>query len=140
MIAEARKLHPSYQFEVCPMESLWSSEYLKPVSYNTIIFLASFHHLETREQRLQVLSEIKKYLTSGGVIYMTNWNLRDQPRYQKSHRWDGDYDIKIWEYSRYYHGFTVEELEGLFEEAEYKIVANRIFEWGRNIWSKIQMM
>lgn len=137
MIAEARKLHPDYQFEVCPMESLWTSEYLKSEFYDAIVFLASFHHLETREARVQVLSEIKKYLAPGWAIYMTNWNLRDQPRYQKSHRWDGDFDIKIWEHSRYYHWFTTEGLSELFEKTGYQIVENRVFEWGRNIWSKV---
>jgi len=138
MIAEARKLHGEYQFEVCPMESLSSHPTIQPSYYDAIIFLASFHHLETREQRLQVLDEIKKYLAPGWAIYMTNWNLREQPRYKKSHRWDGDYDIKIWEYSRYYHGFTLEELEGLFHTTGYQIIENKIFEWGKNIWSKIQ--
>lgn len=137
MIAEARKLHPDYQFEVCPMESLSISEYLKWDSYDAIIFLASFHHLETREERIQVLKDIQKYLAPNGAIYMTNWNLREQPRYEKSHRWDGDYDIKIGEFSRYYHGFTVEELAELFETTGYQIVENRVFEWGRNILSKI---
>ncbi len=65
MIAEARKLHPDHQFEVCPMESLFSHPTIQPSYYDAIVFLASFHHLETREQRLQVLSEIKKYLVPG---------------------------------------------------------------------------
>jgi SAM-dependent methyltransferase len=86
MIAEARKLHHAYQFEVCPMESLSSHPTIQSSYYDAIIFLASFHHLETREQRLHVLDEIKKYLAPGGAIYMTNWNLRDQTKYEKSHR------------------------------------------------------
>lgn len=139
MITEARKIHPNHQFEVCPMESLWKSEYLKPTSYDAIVFLASFHHLETREERIHVLKDIRRYLTPAGAIYMTNWNLRDQQRYEKNHQWDGDFDIKIWEYSRYYHGFTLEELAELFETTGYKIVENKIFEWGRNIWSKITL-
>lgn len=65
MIAEARKLHPDHQFEVCPMESLSSHPTIQPSHYDAIVFLASFHHLEAREQRLQVLDEIKKYLAPG---------------------------------------------------------------------------
>jgi trans-aconitate methyltransferase len=86
MIAEARKLHPAYQFEVCPMESVSSHPTIQPSYYDAIIFLASFHHLETREERIQVLRDIRKYLTPSGAIYMTNWNLRDQPKYEKSRR------------------------------------------------------
>jgi hypothetical protein len=66
---------------------------------------------------------------------MTNWNLRDQAKYETSHRWDGDYDIKIGAYSRYYHGFTEGELTGLFEETGYQIIENRIFDGGRNFLS-----
>jgi hypothetical protein len=66
---------------------------------------------------------------------MTNWNLRDQERYEASHRWDGEYDIKIGEFSRYYHGFTLEELRELFEMTGYQIIENRIFDGGRNLLS-----
>ncbi len=69
---------------------------------------------------------------------MTNWNLREQPRYATSHRGDSDYDIKIGAYSRYYHGFTLDELEELFREAGYTIVENRVFEGGRNIVSVLE--
>lgn len=137
MITEARKLHPESVFAVCPMESLRECDKLRESKFDAIIFLASFHHLDSREERLKVLRDIQEYLTSSSVIYMTNWNLREQTKYEKSHRWDGDYDIKIGEFSRYYHGFTIDELTLLFEETGYTILENKIFEWGRNIWSKI---
>jgi hypothetical protein len=108
------------------MESL--SSVLSPTSYDTLIFLASFHHLDTREKRLETLREAKTLLSRDGHIYMTNWNLRDQEKYKNSHSSDGEYDIKIGAYSRYYHGFTLEELSGLFGEAGYKTVENKIFE------------
>jgi hypothetical protein len=70
---------------------------------------------------------------------MTNWNLREQTRYEKSHRGNGDFDIKIGEYSRYYHGFTMTELEQLFKETRYSIIENRIFEGGRNFLSMLSL-
>lgn len=139
MIEEARKCHPESHFETCSMLTHWILN-LESWIFNAIIFVASFHHLETREERIQVLSEIKKYLAPAGAVYMTNWNLRDQTKYEKSHRWDGDYDIKIGEFSRYYHGFTTEELAKLFHETGYQVIENKVFEWGRNIWSKIQVV
>lgn len=138
MIEEARSLHPGYSFEVCDMLSLWDHEMLRLWWYDMILLLASFHHLRTRDERLQVLKNIKSYLAPSGEIIMTNWNLSAQPKYEKSHRWNGDYDIKIGEYSRYYHGFTTDELEWLFIEAGYQIMENRVFEGGRNIVSKIK--
>jgi hypothetical protein len=70
---------------------------------------------------------------------MTNWNLREQPKYESSHRGNGDFDIKIGEYSRYYHGFTTDELAELFDMTGWQIVENRVFEGGRNIYSKITL-
>jgi len=86
----------------------------------------------------QSFTRYKKFITPNGSVYMTNWNLREQIKYQKSHRGNGDFDIKIGEFSRYYHGFTIEELYKLFIETWWNVVENRIFEWRRNIYSKIQ--
>jgi 2-polyprenyl-3-methyl-5-hydroxy-6-metoxy-1,4-benzoquinol methylase len=135
MIGEARKLHPSQRFEVIPMEEhredIWK--------YDAILFLASFHHLENVEQRKEVLHTIQKLLKPHGRVYMTNWNLRDQVRYEKSHRGNGDFDIKIGEFTRYYHGFFLLELEALFQESGWHIEKNEIFQWGRNILSILSL-
>lgn len=136
MIAEARKLHPNHQFEVIPMESLHQ---LSNTKYQALLFLASFHHLKTRESRIETLKQAKELLAPNGRIYMTNWNLLEQEKYTESHRWNGDYDIKIGEFSRYYHGFTVAELAELFEEAGLEVVENRVFEGGRNIVSILSL-
>lgn len=58
MIDEARRLHPGYEFSVCDMLRLPEG-----ISYEAIILLASFHHLTTRAERIQVLSDLKKLLT-----------------------------------------------------------------------------
>lgn len=45
---------------------------------------------------------------------MTNWNLMEEPlftKYQKNYKGGGDFGIKIGAHDRYYHGFTLEELE-----------------------------
>lgn len=134
MIQEARKLHPESLFEVIWMQDIANIE----ESFEVILFLASFHHLESEIERIQVLLDIRKLLSPTGRIYMTNWNLREQTRYEKSHRGNGDFDIKIGKYSRYYHGFTMTELEQLFKETGYKVIGNRIFEGGRNFLTILQ--
>jgi 2-polyprenyl-3-methyl-5-hydroxy-6-metoxy-1,4-benzoquinol methylase len=55
-------------------------------SFDSLLFLASFHHLESRAERVQVLQNAKKLVAPNGRIYMTNWNLRDQTKYEASHR------------------------------------------------------
>ena len=72
--------------------------------------------LESQEERIEVLHYAKNLLSPSGRIYMTNWNLRDQVKYEKDYQENGDFDIKIGEFSRYYHGFTILELEELFGE------------------------
>ena len=135
MIEEARWLHPDSEFGVCDMLTLGEYSLIRWTSFDAILFLASFHHLQTRVERTRVLCDMKNLLAPGGRSYMTNWNLREQPRYEKSHQWNGDFDIKIGEYSRYYHGFTLTELSDLFDDAWYEVVEHRIFEGGRNILS-----
>ena len=94
MIEEARRLHPDHHFEVIDMGSI-SSYPFSITPYDSILFLASFHHLGTQEQRIKTLQDTKKLLSPHGRIYMTNWNLRDQERYDTSKTGDGEYQIKI---------------------------------------------
>ncbi len=58
---------------------------------------------------------------------MTNWNLLDQPRYESHHTGNGDFQIKIGSYTRFYHGFTCDELDTLFHDTGFTIRENRIF-------------
>lgn len=61
MIEEARRLHPEYQFEVGDMRSIRHSSFTSH-RFDALLFLASFHHLETYEVRLQVLRDMKLFL------------------------------------------------------------------------------
>ena len=54
------------------------------------------------------------------------------------HRGNHDFDIKIGANSRYYHGFTLEELDVLFKKTDVQVIENRIFEGERNIVSVIK--
>ena len=56
MIEEAKKLHPSSHFAVIAMENI--EENLRGGQYDAIVFLASFHHLETREDRKKTLLQV----------------------------------------------------------------------------------
>lgn len=137
MINEAQELHPDDYFEVFDMSKLQFTE-SKLQIFDAILFLASFHHLETRESRIETLRQAKKLLALNGRIYMTNWNLLSQERYKNTHQWNGDFQIKIGEFSRYYHGFTLDELGELFTQAWLEAVEHRIFEGERNILSVVK--
>ena len=64
MIDEAQKLHPDDEFAVCSMLDLSPiSSSLPP--FDTILLLASFHHLESRAERIKVLEDMKSLIAPG---------------------------------------------------------------------------
>jgi len=142
LIDEAKKLHSNHRFQVLDMVSI--SEIDK--KFDSIFFIASFHHLHTIEQRLEVLKQAKNLLKPDWVIFMTNWTLNSElnsEKYKnsiisnsKNEFGSQDYNIKIGEFTRFYHSFTLEELDFLFKETWFEIVENRLFENGRN-WVSI---
>jgi hypothetical protein len=77
---------------------------------------------------------------------MTNWALNSElnsEKYKnsviknsKNEFWSEDYNIKIGEFTRFYHCFSSDELEFLFKETWFEVVENRLFENGRN-WVSI---
>jgi SAM-dependent methyltransferase len=88
--------------------------------FDYIFFIASFHHLENIEKRLEVLKKTKSLLKSWGIIFMTNWDLQSElnrKKYQKSiikntknEFWSVDYNIKIWKFTRYYHSNSTNQI------------------------------
>lgn len=121
------------------METLLSQHGL----FDVLFFIASFHHLSTREDRLSVLKQAKNLLSKNGRIIMTNWNLShvSQSKYQDSRDAEypdgsADYSVKIGEYTRFYHAFSHEEYVSLARDAELSVFDAF---WDRNsvvIWSR----
>ncbi|GAB0174285.1 MAG: hypothetical protein HHAS10_01640 [Candidatus Altimarinota bacterium] len=134
MIEEAQKIYPTGTFLVSSMPKF---ENMPEKQFDAIILLASFHHLETTEERATCLENIKKYLSPKGSLYMTNWNLLEQEKYAKNHRGNGDFDIKIGEHTRYYHGFKLDELQDIFIKGGFYAKWNKLSESGRNLISKV---
>lgn len=90
--------------------------------FHTVFFIASFHHLETFDERLNVLRQAKKILLPGGRISMINWHLLAQKKYLSSKTNDypdesADFSIKIGKHQRFYHSFSLEEYEKLAQES-----------------------
>ncbi|MDD2487588.1 MAG: class I SAM-dependent methyltransferase [Candidatus Gracilibacteria bacterium] len=135
MISEAIREFPDHKFELLDMTDLSGFDGEK---FDMIFLIASFHHLKTLTERQEVLSHINGILRSGGFVFMTNWNLFSEEnsiRYKEITEGSGNFDIKIGEYMRYYHGFNLDELKGLFDRSHFEIIENRIFDNGRNIIS-----
>lgn len=145
LLDEAKEINPEYEFLELNMLDL---EKLEWKEFDYIFFIASFHHLDNLEDRLEVLRKSKKILKPNWKIFMTNWSLDSElntKRYSKSRipysqniYWSTDYSIKLWEFTRYYHCFDLAELEYLFSESWFNIVENREFENKKNFVSIIK--
>lgn len=53
------------------------------LQFSHIFFIASFHHLKTIQERIEVLKTTYKLLTKWWYIYMTNWSLNSKLNYEK---------------------------------------------------------
>lgn len=141
LLEEARKLHPEYDFQKLNMTNIDKLEW----KFDYIFFIASFHHLQTIEEREAVLKKAYNLLKDWGQIFMTNWALNspmNHEKYQSSlfensqnEFWSTDYNIKIWKFYRYYHCFNLSELEYLAHQSWLKVIENRIFDTEKNFIS-----
>ncbi len=115
----------------------------KENDFDIIFIIASFHHLKLRKDRIKMLIKIEKWLKKDGIIIMTNWNLF-QKKYLKhifnlkKKSWN-DFSIP-WKnkdrhiiVNRFYHGFTLKELEKLLEKTEFNIIKNSYSDLRKNI-------
>lgn len=136
MIDEAKQEFSDDSFEVLDMiniDKLWQK-------FDIVFFIASFHHLETIEDRIRVLLQTKNLLNTDWQVLLTNWNLMwegNMLRYQKSYLWNWDFSIKIGDFNRYYRWFLLDELEKLFTQTWFNISKNEIFSWKNNLISII---
>jgi len=121
---------------------------LKWRKFDYIFFIASFHHLDNIDDRLGVLKKVKLLLNNEWSIFMTNWALDSEINHEKykssimdkskNKFWSLDYKIFFWDYPRYYHWFTLNELEFLFKENWFNIIENRLFDNWKNFVSIIK--
>ena len=143
LVKEAKKINPWYDFISWNMLDILNYSLIKTKVFSYIFLIASFHHLETIEDRLFFLKSINSILDENTLIFFTNWDLRSDinlEKYKSSMiKWSKnefcsyDYNIKIWSYYRYYHSFSLKELEYLLKVTWYDIIENRLFENKRNI-------
>lgn len=156
LLDEAKKTYPNNKFQELDMLNLEKVNLLSLIKggvggefikFSDIFFIASLHHLKTIEERINVLKQAYDLLEENGKIFMTNWALKSELNIHKYNKsiikdsrnefgWE-DYNIKIWKFDRYYHCFSIEELNYLFSKAWFKIIENKLFENNRNYVSII---
>jgi tRNA (uracil-5-)-methyltransferase TRM9 len=91
-------------------------------SFQWALSVATYHHLRTKEERLEALQELWRVLRPGGEAFITVWNCW-QPRF-----WFRHSDTTVpWRSKsktvyRYYHLFSYREMESLCRQARFTIL------------------
>jgi tRNA (uracil-5-)-methyltransferase TRM9 len=86
-------------------------------SFDWAISIATYHHIQAREEQLEALKELRRVLKPGGEAIITVWN-RFQPHFWfKGKELYVPWKVKGQEVKRYYYLFTYPELEGLVKKA-----------------------
>jgi len=49
----------------------------------SVFFIASFHHLQTFEERVMTLQNLKKILVPNSYVFLTNWALDSEVNREK---------------------------------------------------------
>jgi len=114
-------------------------------SHDIVYCIAAFHHLMSRELQIKSLGEMKRVLKPGGHVVMTNWNrynnwvqnkidLKKYTVVSENHvlvPWrNGPGDILA---ERHYFSFTIEYLEGLFEEVGLELKEQYFVKKGKRV-------
>lgn len=144
LLEEARKKYSENNFLELNMLDIEKVE----EEFNVAFLIASFHHLNNYDDRLRMLKRLNKKLEKWDFVFLTNWALESDlniNRYKNSkidwstnEFWSSDFNIKIWEFVRYYHCFALDELRKLFQATWFEIIENREFDNKRNIISIIK--
>lgn len=115
-------------------------------SFDTILCIASFHHLQTVEERHNCLLEIKRILKSNGKILLSVWSFNQPIKTKRTFKNYGD-NIVEWNTNyknkdgkniiipRYYYIFTINEITELLEK--FFIIKKKYWNCGNEIFELI---
>jgi tRNA (uracil-5-)-methyltransferase TRM9 len=122
MLELARKYAGKYTFSVNLKEADARQLPYADNYFDWAIAVATFHHIEDSEGRLQAFKELYRVLKPGGEAFITVWN-KWQPRF-----WFKSKNAKVpWRsgektLNRYYYLFSYREIEKTARQAGFKIL------------------
>ena len=122
MLQFAQKYAKKYKLSVNIIEADAQHLPYANESFDWAIAIATYHHIEDHEERLQALRELQRVLKPQGEAFITVWN-RWQPRF-----WLKTRNIRVpWKSRkktlyRYYYLFSYYELEKLVKRAGFQLI------------------
>ena len=135
LIEIAKSRYPNINFQVADALNLPFPENF----FDKVVSVAVFHHIPSKELRLQFLKETKRVLKNKGILILVNWSLNTRKRLSlvlkyailkilgKSKLDFGDAFIP-WQNTtlRYVHRFTKNEIKTLVKTSGLKVVEIKI--------------
>ena len=107
-------------------------------SFDVILSIASFHHLNNENDRNKALQEMKRVLQPGGIVLLYVWSKNQPGKTKRTFENYGDVlvpwksnDGKI--YNRYYYIFQIEEIKELIEKNGF-IMQKHTWDYGNEIF------
>jgi 2-polyprenyl-3-methyl-5-hydroxy-6-metoxy-1,4-benzoquinol methylase len=79
MLTEAKKSFKEHKFKLLSMKNI---DKLK-IKFDIIFLIASFHHINSEQKRLDILKKIRHCLNNNGYVFFTNWNLLENNNFKK---------------------------------------------------------
>jgi ubiquinone/menaquinone biosynthesis C-methylase UbiE len=122
MLKLARKYAGKFKFQANLVQADVRNLPYKDQSFDWAIAVATYHHLQKREDQLNALRELRRVLKPGGEALVTVWN-----RWQPSFWLKGRQTYVPWRTGettlyRYYYLFTYGGLEKLVKKAGFKVL------------------
>ncbi len=135
MLKEARKNHPGYKFIHGDQLEL---AMLPDNSVDILFSIRAFHHIPSKQLRLDALKEMRRVLKNNGLLILTVWDLWQSKKtkylLKGIFRWIftfGRYSYNdtfiLWgkeKKSLYYHAFRMNELRNLVKKTGYRVYKN----------------
>jgi len=122
MLKLAQKYSQKFKFAVSLVEADVRQLPYNSQTFDRAIAVATYHHLQDKQDRLKALQELWRVLKPGGEAFITVWN-RWQPRFcfQRQHL------LVPWRTRgttlyRYYYLFSYHELESLVKKAGFEVL------------------
>ena len=114
---------------------------LDSCSAEAVMCIAVFHHLESKENRVKALLEMKRLLKPNGKILLSVWSINQPPKTRRSFNNYGN-NIVLWNkfgeiYERFYYIFKLDELKTLFTLCGLQIM-NYEYSCGNEIFTLIK--
>jgi ubiquinone/menaquinone biosynthesis C-methylase UbiE len=122
MLKMAQKYAAKFGFTVSLIQADVRHLPYAEATFDRAIAVATYHHIDNKEDRLKAMLELKRVLKPGGEAFITVWN-RGQPRF-----WLKSKDTTVpWHAGdktlyRYYYLFSYNELEKLLKRAGFAIL------------------